>query len=212
MGLLANRGGNSGNSGNSGDPGKPSSPGNSGNSAIPASQAVRATPATRAIPASQAVRATRLPHRPQTRERPAPSATPAAKAKAYGRWCQNQSKQYVAGQAGTPVPLVLDRDGETGNRSDKRTLDGMQTAEQEAHLRADGIAFQPVCDCGDAAPQRAAQAVVPVRLAQSVIHAPTSSPAPMRGVYGRYASSPSMPSRSFGHGRERGWPSARILF
>jgi hypothetical protein len=36
---------------------------------------------------------------------------------------------------------VFDRDGETGNRSNERTLDGMQTAEQEAHLRSDGIAI-----------------------------------------------------------------------
>jgi hypothetical protein len=36
---------------------------------------------------------------------------------------------------------VFDRDGETGNRSNERTLDGMQTAEQEAHLGSDGIAI-----------------------------------------------------------------------
>ena len=82
-----------------------------------------------------------------------------------------ESEQAVRSwPGGHPVPLVLDRDGETGNRSDERALDGMPTAEQEAHLRPDGIAFQPVRDRRDAAPQRAAQAVVPVRLAQSVIH------------------------------------------
>ena len=70
-------GGNSGNSGNSGNPGKPSSAGNS------------------------------AAHRPPTRERPAPGATPAAKAKAYGRWCQNQSKHHVAGHAGTQFRLCL---------------------------------------------------------------------------------------------------------
>ena len=33
---------------------------------------------------------------------PGPNATPAAKAKAYGKHCQNQSKKHVAGQKGTP--------------------------------------------------------------------------------------------------------------
>jgi hypothetical protein len=33
---------------------------------------------------------------------PGPNATPAAKAKAYGVYCQNQSKAHVAGQKGTP--------------------------------------------------------------------------------------------------------------
>jgi hypothetical protein len=33
---------------------------------------------------------------------PGPNATLPAKAKAYGRYCQNQSKQHVAGQQGTP--------------------------------------------------------------------------------------------------------------
>jgi hypothetical protein len=33
---------------------------------------------------------------------PAPGASLPAKAKAYGRYCQNQSKTHVAGQKGTP--------------------------------------------------------------------------------------------------------------
>jgi hypothetical protein len=33
---------------------------------------------------------------------PGPNASPPAKAKAYGRHCQNQSKKHVAGQKGTP--------------------------------------------------------------------------------------------------------------
>ena len=84
--------GNSGNSGNSDNPGKPSSPGNSGNSGNPGKPS---------SPGNSAA------HRPSTRERPAPGATPAAKAKAYGRWCQNQSKHYVAGHAGTQFGLCL---------------------------------------------------------------------------------------------------------
>jgi hypothetical protein len=40
---------------------------------------------------------------PPTGDRqPGPAASPAAKAKAYGRYCQNQSKKHVAGQKGTP--------------------------------------------------------------------------------------------------------------
>jgi hypothetical protein len=33
---------------------------------------------------------------------PGPSASPPAKAKAYGRYCRGQSKKHVAGQKGTP--------------------------------------------------------------------------------------------------------------
>jgi hypothetical protein len=33
---------------------------------------------------------------------PGPDASPPAKAKAYGRHCQDQSKKHVAGQKGTP--------------------------------------------------------------------------------------------------------------
>jgi hypothetical protein len=33
---------------------------------------------------------------------PGPGASLPAKAKAYGRYCQNQSKEHVAGQKGTP--------------------------------------------------------------------------------------------------------------
>src|SRR5215218_9064330 len=35
-------------------------------------------------------------------DQPGPGATLPAKAKAYGRYCQNQSKKHVAGQKGTP--------------------------------------------------------------------------------------------------------------
>ena len=35
-------------------------------------------------------------------DQPGPNAPLPAKAKAYGRYCQNQSKKHVAGQKGTP--------------------------------------------------------------------------------------------------------------
>jgi hypothetical protein len=35
-------------------------------------------------------------------DQPGPSASPPAKAKAYGRRCHDQSKKHVAGQKGTP--------------------------------------------------------------------------------------------------------------
>jgi hypothetical protein len=46
------------------------------------------------------------PGRPAARgslpaDRPGPGATLAAKAKAYGRYCRNQSRQHVAGRRGT---------------------------------------------------------------------------------------------------------------
>jgi hypothetical protein len=36
------------------------------------------------------------------RDNPGPNGTLPAKAKAYGHYCQNQSKKHVAGQQGTP--------------------------------------------------------------------------------------------------------------
>jgi hypothetical protein len=39
---------------------------------------------------------------PSSAQHPGPGASLPAKAKAYGSYCQNQSKQHVAGQSGTP--------------------------------------------------------------------------------------------------------------
>ena len=39
------------------------------------------------------------PNKPST---PGPNASPSTKAKAYGKYCQGQSKTHVAGQHGTP--------------------------------------------------------------------------------------------------------------
>jgi hypothetical protein len=41
-------------------------------------------------------------HKPTTAGQPGPNATLPAKARAYGRYCQTQSKVHVAGQSGTP--------------------------------------------------------------------------------------------------------------
>ncbi len=38
----------------------------------------------------------------QAAKTPGPNASPASKAKAYGKYCANQSKRHVAGQKGTP--------------------------------------------------------------------------------------------------------------
>ena len=183
--------GNPGNSGNSGNPGKPTSPGNSGQSR----QANQSGQLRQLGQSRQAKQSGQLgcPSGPD----------PAASGPGCDPGCQSEGLRAVVPESeqalrgwpgGHAVPLVFDRDGETGNRSDERTLDGMQTAEQEAHLRPDGIAFQPVCDCGDAAPPRAAQAVVPVRLAQSVIHFAHRSSRP------RLNPGLAMPCRSIG------WP------
>jgi hypothetical protein len=99
--------GNSGNSGNSDNPGKPSSPGNSGNSGNPGKPSSPGNSGNSGNPGKPSSPGNSAAHRPSTRERPAPGATPAAKAKAYGRWCQNQSKHYVAGQAVTQFRLCL---------------------------------------------------------------------------------------------------------
>jgi hypothetical protein len=41
-------------------------------------------------------------NKPSDAAQPGPGASLLAKAKAYGRYCQNQSKKHVAGQTGTP--------------------------------------------------------------------------------------------------------------
>ena len=41
-------------------------------------------------------------HEPRGAGQPGPRASHAAKAKAYGHYCQNQSKRHIAGQKGTP--------------------------------------------------------------------------------------------------------------
>jgi len=41
-------------------------------------------------------------NKPSDTGQPGPGASLPANAKAYGRYCQNQSKQHVAGQKGTP--------------------------------------------------------------------------------------------------------------
>jgi hypothetical protein len=41
-------------------------------------------------------------NKPSTPSQPAPGASLPTTAKAYGRYCQNQSKTHVAGQTGTP--------------------------------------------------------------------------------------------------------------
>src|SRR5712691_9041045 len=41
-------------------------------------------------------------NKPSDASQPGPGASLPAKAKAYGRYCQNQSKKHVAGTAGTP--------------------------------------------------------------------------------------------------------------
>jgi hypothetical protein len=41
-------------------------------------------------------------NKPSDAAQPGPGASLPAKAKAYGRYCQNQSKKHVAGQTGTP--------------------------------------------------------------------------------------------------------------
>jgi hypothetical protein len=41
-------------------------------------------------------------HKDTSSNAPGPNASASAKAKAYGSYCQNQSKTHVAGQTGTP--------------------------------------------------------------------------------------------------------------
>jgi hypothetical protein len=59
-------------------------------------------------------------HKPST---PGPSATLPAKAKAYGKYCQTESKKHVAGQHGTPFSLCVTAMAKlaTGSSNNPRT-------------------------------------------------------------------------------------------
>ena len=58
-----------------------------------------------AAPSAFATKPPNTPHSDQTTttsEQPGPKAPLPSQAKAYGRYCQNQSKKHVSGQKGTP--------------------------------------------------------------------------------------------------------------
>jgi hypothetical protein len=59
-------------------------------------------------------------HKPST---PGPNASPSAKAKAYGKNCQDQSKTHVAGTPGTPFSKCVTDMAKlaTGSTNDPRT-------------------------------------------------------------------------------------------
>jgi hypothetical protein len=63
-------------------------PANQGTAHMPANQGTAHMPTT--------------PAAPTTPVTPGPNASAAAKGKAYGKYCQGQSKKHVAGQKGTP--------------------------------------------------------------------------------------------------------------
>jgi hypothetical protein len=100
-------GGSGGNSGGSANSGNPSNPGNSGNSGKADSgnngkpQDTSGTHAKSNKPGSSTAR------RSSTKHLPGPDATLVSKSKAYGRYCQNQSKRHVPGQIGTSFSRCL---------------------------------------------------------------------------------------------------------
>jgi hypothetical protein len=77
----------------------------SGKSAILASVAalmVAPAVASAAGPPDNPGTQTAASHKPSGSGQPGPNASLPAKAKAYGRYCQGESKTHVAGQRGTP--------------------------------------------------------------------------------------------------------------
>jgi len=73
-------------------------------------------------------------NKPSDASQPGPGASLPAKAKAYGRYCQNQSKKHVAGTAGTPFSQCT--------RLDDLAQDRLRGAEQATRTRAEGHAVQ----------------------------------------------------------------------
>jgi hypothetical protein len=109
-----------GTSGSSSEPGKPSSPGKPGNSpgqpsvpGKPGSSSEPGKPSSPGKPGSSSHHkkpsspGNSAAHPPSTRKHPGPGTTAAVKAKAYGRWCQNQGNNYVTGRRGTQFRLCL---------------------------------------------------------------------------------------------------------
>jgi hypothetical protein len=67
----------------------------------PAVALASGTPSDQGAPDNQGTQ-TAAASKPSASGQPGPGASLPAKAKAYGRYCQNQSKKHVAGQKGTP--------------------------------------------------------------------------------------------------------------
>jgi hypothetical protein len=86
--------GNSGSSGASGNPGQPGNSGTSGHQGQAGNSGTSGKPSTPGSSGAQGSPGTALP---------GPGATLATKARTYGHYCQNQSKEHVTGQTrGTP--------------------------------------------------------------------------------------------------------------
>ena len=87
--------GNSGSSGASGNPGQTGNSGTSGHQGQTGSSDTSGKPSTSGNSGAHGSPGTALP---------GPGATLATKARAYGHYCQNQSKEHVSGQKG-PTPF-----------------------------------------------------------------------------------------------------------
>jgi hypothetical protein len=68
---------------------------------VPAGALASGGPSNPGAPDNQGTQ-TASANRPSDQNQPGPNASLPAKAKAYGRYCQGQSKKHVAGQKGTP--------------------------------------------------------------------------------------------------------------
>jgi hypothetical protein len=68
---------------------------------VPAVALAAGAPSNPGAPDNQGTQ-TAAANRPNDTSQPGPNASLPTKAKAYGRYCQTQSKKHVAGQKGTP--------------------------------------------------------------------------------------------------------------
>jgi hypothetical protein len=78
----------------------PQVPSNQGTAHIPDNQGTQRAPDNPGPPAGRGPQA-------GGDATPAPTASPSAKAKAYGRYCADQSKKHVAGSKGTPFSTCV---------------------------------------------------------------------------------------------------------
>lgn len=79
---------------------------------------------------------------------PGPTASPAAKAKAYGRLCQAESKKHVAGQKGTPFSNCVTAMAQLSKSS---KLNPHRACATESKKHVSGQKGTPYSDCVKAA-------------------------------------------------------------
>jgi len=96
-------------------------------------------------------------NRPSDTGQPGPGASLPAKARAYGRYCQNQSKTHVAGQKGTPFSKCVTAMAKLATGATKNPRTACKT-ESKKHVKGEkGTPFSKCVSGGAKLLKNAAQ-------------------------------------------------------